>query len=30
MRIVATPLRPGDGSRLAEEVLSALRERSAV
>jgi len=28
MRIVATPLRPGDGSQLAEEVLAALRERS--
>jgi len=30
MRIAATPLRPGDGSQLAEEVLAALRERTAV
>lgn len=27
-RVTATPLRPDDGSRLAEEVLSALRSRS--
>lgn len=30
LRIVATPLRPGDGSQLAEEVLGALRGSSAV
>jgi small-conductance mechanosensitive channel len=29
LRIVATPLRPGDGSQLAEEVLAALRPSSA-
>lgn len=29
MRIGATPLRPGDGSQLAEEVLAALQTRSA-
>jgi small conductance mechanosensitive channel len=29
MRINATPLRPGDGSQLAEEVLVALQSRSA-
>ena len=26
LRINATPLRPGDGSQLAEEVLEALRQ----
>lgn len=29
LRIVATPLRPGDGSQLAEEVLAALRPSAA-
>jgi small-conductance mechanosensitive channel len=29
LRIVATPLRPGDGSQLAEEILGALRDSSS-
>jgi small-conductance mechanosensitive channel len=29
MRVSATPLRPGDGSQLAEEVLAALQRKSA-